>query len=1116
MHIESKSSEEHEQRLDEVLAAYLKAVEAGQVHNRGEWLAHHPQFAAELGEFFADQNLFERSVAALLRTVDAPLGDFRILREVGRGGMGIVYEAEQISLGRRVALKVLPFAATMDPRQLQRFQNESRAAATLEHPHIVPVYGVGCERGVHYYAMKFIDGRSLAAMIEARKTDHATSSTSDPKADHAPCNVAIATVGAEAPTERAPHNAGAFRQSAEWGIQAAEALEHSHSVGIVHRDIKPANLMIDGKGKLWVTDFGLARTAGDAGMTMTGDVLGTLRYMSPEQALAKHGLVDHRTDIYSLGVSLYELLTGAPAVKGNDREQILNAIMRDGPRPPREFDAAIPQDLETIVLKALEKNCADRYSSALALAEDLRRFLDGEPVRAKRPNALQRVKRWSRRHGPAVLTGTIVLLFALGFLAVGILALWLKDKEKNEALGLAQQARQRAEESEASLRHHLYAPDMKLAYEEWQKGYLLLTLDRLERHRPVGDQEDLRGFEWYYLQRLCHAEMRTLRAHKGGANTVSYSHDGRHLATAGEDGTIKIWAADTGVLQSTIHAHDRPVTFIQFSPAADMLASASADATAKIWDVATGKLRVTISKPGERVLGVAFLPARVVAAASLQEKIEVWDINAPETAVALGGSGDGFQSLRGSPDGKTIATGSCDGAIKLWDWGTGDLRLTMTGHSGPVRDVVFSNDSRKLASAGADGTVRIWDVSNGTKQAIFHGHADSVQTVAFSPDDGRLASGGLDNIVRVWSLSSLCLVNSLHGHTGRIWDLQFAPDRKTLASASSDGTVKLWDTVQQQEGQSFHECTPQVRRLAFSPDGQTLAAGTENGTVQLLDRTGSRPAVNLATHDTPVGRLVFSRDGTLATSWGDGSVQLWDRSSKNVLRLPGEGVMPSAVALSPDGRTLATGMGNGTVRLRDSATGHVLGDLLTTKSVGFLALAFAPDGLTLACGAPDGEVWLWGVEKRQLVQKLNGLRGLAEWLVYSPDGKFLAGADFRGNITIWDLATGGEPDFTSHKRNLKQIVFSPDGRTLASAGGNELILWNVVTGQEMIHVQDPGRDIWSVAFSPDGQILGSAGSVVRRSVPQAKIGEVCFWLAPRDEVTPESGSPPGRRAEPED
>jgi serine/threonine protein kinase len=352
------------------------------------------------------------------------LGDYRIVREVGRGGMGIVYEAEQMSLGRRVALKVLPFAATMDPRQLQRFRNEGRAAASLEHPHIVPVYGVGCERGVHYIAMKFIDGRTLAALLDEQRTATpgpvAAEPTTAPAAQPAVDPEKATVVQATATTEPMPRDSAYFRRVAEWGVQAAEALEHAHSLGIVHRDIKPANLLVDGQGKLWVTDFGLAHCQSQAGLTMTGDVVGTLRYMSPEQALARHVLVDHRTDVYSLGVTLYELLTLEPAFGGRDREELLRQIASEEPLKPRRRNKSIPAELETIVLKALEKNPTDRYDTAQGLAEDLERFLKDEPIRARRPSLVQRARKWARRHQPVVWSAAAALLAIVAVIAGSI------------------------------------------------------------------------------------------------------------------------------------------------------------------------------------------------------------------------------------------------------------------------------------------------------------------------------------------------------------------------------------------------------------------------------------------------------------------------------------------------------------------------------------------------------------------------------------------------------------------------------------------------------------------------------------------------------------------------
>jgi serine/threonine protein kinase/Tfp pilus assembly protein PilF len=381
------------------------------------------------------------------------LGDYRILREVGRGGMGVVYEAEQISLKRRVALKVLPFAATMDPRQLVRFQNEARAAASLEHPHIVPVYAVGCERGVHYYAMKFIEGQTVAALIAQQRTD--ANPAEQPTQSYAPPS-AQTSPRAQERTAPLPRDAAYFRRAAEWGIQAAEALEHAHSFGIVHRDIKPANLMIDGQGKLWVTDFGLARTTTDAGLTMTGDVLGTLRYMSPEQAQANHGLVDHRTDVYSLGVTLYEMLTLRPAFDGEDRAHLLQRICTEEPQAPRRIEKAIPIEFETIILKTIEKSTPDRYASARDLAEDLQRFIHDRPICAKRPTLIQKAARWMRWHRSLMRAAAVFLFVGIIGLAVAFAIVWhekgLKDKalaDKEDALTEAKNSLAQSEENRA-------------------------------------------------------------------------------------------------------------------------------------------------------------------------------------------------------------------------------------------------------------------------------------------------------------------------------------------------------------------------------------------------------------------------------------------------------------------------------------------------------------------------------------------------------------------------------------------------------------------------------------------------------------------------------------------
>jgi serine/threonine protein kinase len=456
MNGETTQTTDRDERLNAVLLEYVEALERGESPNRYELLAANAEFAAELLEFFKGRDQVDRLAAPLREAARSTetdlgtLGDFRLLREVGRGGMGIVYEAEQISLRRRVALKVLPFAAAMDPRQLQRFQNEAQAAAHLHHTNIVPVYGIGCERGVHYYAMQFIEGQSLAALLDDLRAGVTT--TPYQIGDAPPPPPAITTkVAAALPTERAGGRQY-YRRVAVLMRQAAEALEHAHQMGVIHRDVKPANLLLDRRGELWITDFGLAQFCTDTALTQTGELLGTLRYASPEQAMAKRGLVDHRTDIYSLGVTLYELLTLTPVFSGRDRQELLHQIAFDEPRPPRALDAAIPVELETIVLKAIAKTPAERYASARELADDLQRFLDDKPILARRPSLLDRATKWARRHRSLVASGVVLLVLAVIVLTVSnVLIAQSKDaaqRDRLAATAAAERERLKAKEAD--------------------------------------------------------------------------------------------------------------------------------------------------------------------------------------------------------------------------------------------------------------------------------------------------------------------------------------------------------------------------------------------------------------------------------------------------------------------------------------------------------------------------------------------------------------------------------------------------------------------------------------------------------------------------------------------
>jgi serine/threonine protein kinase len=459
---------EEDPRLLRAAQEYLAALESGRPIDRREYLARFPDLAPELAVYLEALDMVHGTAPMLRSDVPQeprpaveeslpaePLGDFRIVREIGRGGMGVVYEAVQRSLGRRVALKVLPFAAALDARQLQRFQNEAQAAAQLHHTNIVPVYFVGCERGVHFYAMQLIEGQNLAALVESLRGLRAPSMTDagagqeqgSPDAfphpltpRDPPSGNPDTALGAQLSTQRSDRPREFFRTLAQLVVQAAEALEYAHTMGVIHRDIKPANLLVDHRGAVWVTDFGLAQFHAETHLTHSGELLGTLRYMSPEQAGGRRALVDQRADVYSLGATLYELLTLRPIFDGTDRQTLLYQILHEEPPAPRSIDRAVPPELETIVQKAIGKTPAERYSTAQEFADDLKRFLDDRPIHARRPSLVEKATKWARRHRGVVVSAVAALLLLVAGLSVAT-ALTARAYER------ANQQRAQAEES---------------------------------------------------------------------------------------------------------------------------------------------------------------------------------------------------------------------------------------------------------------------------------------------------------------------------------------------------------------------------------------------------------------------------------------------------------------------------------------------------------------------------------------------------------------------------------------------------------------------------------------------------------------------------------------------
>ncbi|MFI5455437.1 MAG: protein kinase [Isosphaerales bacterium] len=1161
------SSSEHD-RLDELAEEFVERHRRGEHPSLSEYLTLYPEHAEAILQLFPALLKLEQLKPAepggpdpTTESTPSPsspvlneLGDFRILREVGRGGMGIVYEAEQVSLSRHVALKVLTRAALLDPRQILRFRREARAAARLHHTNIVPVFGVGEHDGLHFYVMQFIrglgldevldelrrfgkrvvreskarpkpaeEGEGLAAELTvaglARSLDRprrSPPSSTREIASHAPpvrlsdidtgpkpagstqtvgtvrdgddAGSPVATTHRRRASDSSLGSPGRerWRNVVRIGMQVAEALDHAAAQGILHRDIKPSNLLLDLEGTIWVTDFGLAKAMDDvASLTESGDIIGTLRYMASERL---RGRGDIRSDICSLGLTLYELLTLRPAYLETDRHGLMTEILRHDPPRPRAIDPWIPRDLETIVLKAIARDPARRYATAAALAEDHRRFLEGRTILARRAGQAEQLWRWCRRNPViASLAGSL----ALAFLAMGIQGVW-SYRRISRALAAAEAQTYLATQGEADL--------LRLAHPTGWRDRALLGLSRLTAiDTPGRDLVELRGQAVACLGELDVRELARLKGSKGMIRSLDFSLDGRTLATASEEDDVLLWdlegrrlmrrVVDPALDPPQFRTPNAPWPSVRFRPDGGLVyatwnrsvaaldspeagsprtfatcpapvRSVNLDRNVRlvvvgwaynhigVFDSVTGTLKRSLeATPMGVLVPVAVSPdGSRLATVGPGGEVLVHDLGRDVPARGLGRLGIEVKALAFSPDGRSLAAAMMDGIVRLWDLPGGSERPALHGHSAAATGVAFSPDGTLVATIGIDQTARLWNARNGLSVQTLKPGIGGLGSVAFSPDGERLAVGS--NEVCLYQLVGRHERRRLAGHFDVVRGLAFHPKKPLLASVSADTTAILWDRAPRQWGCNEGR---QAQSLAWSPDGSLLATGANTypsvpgaPPVILWDAEGLLPRGKLPVYDSAVKSLAFDRLGhRLATGFEDGAAVVWDLDRLESHRQVRLGSPVEALAFLGDGSRLVAAAVDGAVVVFDLDQEEPVSR--TEVPGGTLAMAVAPGERAVIVAGVDGGIRTLSLPDLKTVHsKPNAHSAPVHGLALSPDGRLLVSGGLDRRVVFRD-ASNLEPLFgLDQDAPPLRLAFDREGRRLAIAGEeNEVTLWDL-------------------------------------------------------------------------
>ena len=1038
------------------------------------------------------------------------------MRELGRGGFGVVFLAEDLVLGRRVALKLPRPEVLVTPDVRRRFLREAEAASRLDHPHIVPVFEVGEEGPICYIASAYCEGLTLAQWLR-RQT--------------APVPI---------------------RMACRLVAVLAGAFAHAHERGILHRDLKPGNILLQrsdesslARGGVRddlgfvprICDFGLAKLLDQVSQeTRSGVPIGSPEYMAPEQAagrLREHG---RATDVYALGVLLYELLTGRPPNQGETDLETLRLVSDQDPPSPRSLRPGLPRDLETIILKCLEKRPLRRYSSASELAADLQRFLDGRPVQARPVPAWEHAAKWAKRRPVHAALAVVVVAGVLAILG-GLEWARVREKRHQDELRMADNRsllfETEARDQRALFHQQLTANQVRLAGMLVEREEYGPAMSILETLRPPENLPDSRGFAWHYLHRLARPRVTMLPPLPARARAVAYARDGRTIALADEANNTFLMDRDTGALRELPAKHKLPLCQrLVFSPDGRTLASLShgdnrndwAKSEVKLWDVAGGAELEGVAENFGYCYQILFSPdggtlVTVDAALSNPEPpVRSWRISTDRKRVTLA------ESLRGDQLKTRLSP-----AARVADTARGPFRLS------DVLSVTPEDDSTTAVWLET-GEIWLYTTAGGYCRAVCRVQGPEVVFIPRTDlavpytrvevdEIGRLASavtGGArarpirQDVTVLWARFSRdgCMAAVQEPSTGhpagkfRLIDVgtggvavespwgdawsgcifEFAPEADAMAVVGLDAQGRVWDFSLSRAPGTLNGHKKEVWGLAFAPDGGTLASSSDDHTLKLWDVATGLEKRTLKGHGSLVAAVAFSPDGKLLASAGwDKTIRVWNATSGALITtLSGHSQEVRTLAFSPDGRILASAGKERTIRLWDVAAGRQLEPPLTGHTSQVYSVAFTPDGKTLYSGGDDKTIRLWDWKKGQLRASWPTADDV-RYLAFTPNGQILSVGHFRGTIRLWDVAQQKPSSLLQgHVGDVFGVAFSPDGRTLASAGRDHTVrLWDPVTGQELLTLKGHEAEVHGIAFSPDGTILATG----------SHDGEIKLWRA---------------------